>query len=314
MPVVHHLVELSLNLSRSSHHLSSLLSFHPSLTDTKHYGELFCLTSSKIQIHLKRTTTVVTFRHCVTALTIDNRKRVCISMVRTDELITVAIVTSHLLTYHTDERVASLVFVLEVLRLLRHIEVVTMVDETILVSRLDDVLRILQVVAIVVHVPVGSELSVGESTKFTSLLAHVGHLHVPHLELLSLRHEVESLCLDVAILRRDLRISGTVAALALVLVEWFAHRLPRARPEVFRLAVVQIDVAAWLIQRNVVELDSQEASLNRRAEERITSRVVGDDRSVAGITQVVTPRLRSVWFGNDVFLVFVVEKSVLHKN
>ncbi len=177
-------------------------------------------------------------------------------MVRADELITVAIVTCHLLTHYTDERVASLVFVLEVLRLLRHIEVVTMVDETVLVGGLHDVLRILQVVAIVVHVPVGSELSVGESAKLTSLLAHVGHLHVPNFELLTLRHEVESLCLDIAILGRDLRIGGTVAALALVFIERFAHRLPRARPEVFRLAVVQVDVATRLVQWHVVELDS----------------------------------------------------------
>ena len=53
--------------------------------------------------------------------------------------------------------------------------------------------------------------------------------------------------------------------------------------------------------------------MHRRAEERITAGVVGDDSAVAGITQVVTPRLGSVRFGDDVLFMFVIEESVLHR-
>ncbi len=68
---------------------------------------------------------------------------------------------------------ASLVFVLEIFRIFGHVEVAAVINETIFVRSLNNILRVLQVVAIVVHVPVRRKFNIRKGAQLTSFFARV---------------------------------------------------------------------------------------------------------------------------------------------
>src|ERR1035441_2138068 len=100
---------------------------------------------------------------------------------------------------------------------------------------------------------------------------------MPALEGLSQRNKVSGLGLYAGILRRNDRIGAAVAALRLVLIERLADRLPRRRPVILTVVVMQIDGTARLVHRDGVEAQPHETPHGRRLIETVSAGVIGDD-------------------------------------
>ena len=266
VPVFHNFVEFDFDLGWRSNHFCRFFAFNPCFPDTKHYGKFLCLARLQVNIYLQRTATVVAFGKGIATFSVSHNLRICIRAICSQEFGTVAVVTRNFLTHNANERVTCLVFILEIVGVFGHIQVAAVVNETVFVGSLNNVLRILQIVAVVVHIPVRGKFNVGERTQFAGFLACVGDFYVPHLEFLSHRHEIKRFGLYVAIFRRNFCVGRTVTAFALVFVKRFAYWLPRTRPEILAFAVVDVQIATGLVERHIVEFYTKKTTLHRRAE------------------------------------------------
>ena len=126
----------------------------------------------QIKVHLQGTAAIIAFGNRIATLAVNHTGRIGVSVIAADELVAVAVIARNRLTHHADERVACLVLVQKIVRFLWHEQIVAMVDETVIDKRgLDNILRVLQVVLVIVHVPVGGELHMSESTQIALLLS-----------------------------------------------------------------------------------------------------------------------------------------------
>ena len=99
-----------------------------------------------------------------------------------------------------------------------------------------------------------------------------------------------------------------------VLRQRFAHRLPGGRPVIAAVVVAQVKVTAGLVHRHTVETQTQETAVRARFVKAVATGVVGNHGAVLSGAEVIAPRLRRVWPGDNVFFGIVVEVSVLHVN
>ena len=101
-----------------------------------------------------------------------------------------------------------------------------------------------------------------------------------------------------------------MAAFVLIQGRIFADRLPGSGPEVLRLVVPKIEVAAGLVE--LVKNIAQNAPVGAGLRKTVASGVVGDNRAVFGRTEVVHPRCGCIGSLDDIFAVFLIKISVSH--
>ena len=168
----------------------------------------------------------------------------------------------------------------------------------------------LEVRRVVERVP-EAEFHRAEERQHRGLLAAVGDGGAPELECLAERDEVERLDLDPRAAPRDHRVAEPVAAA--VAVELAARGLPRRRPEVARVVVPDVQIAAAPVERHVVVAVSGEAPQARVVAEGVAARRVRDEREVVLGAQVVEPRERCVGPLDHVLAGRVVEVAEAHR-
>ena len=111
-----------------------------------------------------------------------------------------------------------------------------------------DELRILQIHLILFIVAVVGKLRIARHCQFPRNTGVVPYCQRPYLMGLAQRHIVERLRGNACILCPHFRVRCPMSALAVVLSQIFAHRLPRSRPVVFGHVVPEIDVSPRLVE------------------------------------------------------------------
>ncbi len=185
-------------------------------------------------------------------------------------------------------------------------------DRSVRAVACDDVLRPVEVVEVVDGVG-EAELDVAEATQVPPPLAAVAYAQDPELAgavvgLRCRRNEVENLALDAAERARDLRVGGAVPAL--VGVEVATGRLPGRAPEIARLLIAQVEVAAGLVGGNGVVAVAADAPVARVAVEGVAACGIGDDSAVAACAQVIDPGSGRIGARDHVFARVLVEVAV----
>ena len=186
------------------------------------------------------------------------------------------------------------------------------VHDPVLAAALPGMLAELEIEQVLERIPLVGPFHVGEHGKGSRGVARVRELENPGFEGTADGHEVGGFGLNVRVLGFDDRVGRAVAACGAVLVKRLADRLPGGGPVVAGDVITDVEIAAGLVEGDGIEAQARESSVRGGSEEAVSARVIGDDGPVLGGAEIVGPRPRRVGAVDDIFLVFVVEMTVLH--
>ena len=169
---------------------------------------------------------------------------------------------------------------------------------------------ILEVDLILLVVAVVGELSIACQGQAAVPVRVIGDGEGPDFISFALGHIVDGLGGDVCIAGFHPGVAHAVAALDLVVVQVFSHRLPGSGPEISALIIPQIDIPARLVK--LVEHIPENPAVGTRPLEAVAAGVVGDDGAVGRRPQIVDPGGGGVGAVDHIFAGFVIKISVSH--
>ena len=228
--------------------------------------------------------------------------RVGVASVGAYEGISVAAVSVYLSASQTEESAA-----VRIVDLVLHL-----VDIVTLEVGAGDEQSVLKIYLILLVVRVVDELAYAGNSELSGLIGSVCYLSSPYLVCSALGNIVSNLGLNALVLGSDNGVSGTVAALALELIERLAYGRPGSGPVVVGLEVAEIYVSAGGVGAYAVEAVADNTTVSAALYEAVAACVVGDDSAVLGVAEVVSPCGRCVRTGDDILLIEFVEMTVVH--
>ena len=279
-----------------------------SLITSQNESQLLCLARSKLQCSMKSTTAVLVVVENAITLTTLYSNRIAIIVIHTDEGFLITIVRSNLLSCHTEETFLAVASV----RTLVPVQIDLLQNLVAKEYCVRCTQRILQVYLILIVIIIIRKLCITKYRNLTRLVRCVRHLTSPNLIYLSERHIVICLCLNARILREHCSISSSMMNLALILIQVLANRLPGSRPEISSLIVSDVNVTSRCII--TVEMITQDTAIGTALNKAVTTRIVGNDRTILRRTKIVTPRSRCIRSGDHIFAVLLIKVTIIHEN
>ena len=171
---------------------------------------------------------------------------------------------------------------------------------------------ILKVYEILGGVPLACKLAVSECWQISGLVGLVLNVKSPILEGLSQGNEICSIGVNSGIIGTDDGVSRAVTTYTLVLIERLSNRLPWSWPIILGIVISQIEISSGLIHGNRIETQAHESALCSWTIESITSRIVCDDCTVFGGSEIVAPRSRCVRSVYNILVGIIIKMSKLH--
>lgn len=146
-----------------------------------------------------------------------------------------------------------------------------------------------------------------EQFQVLDLISLVGNCHLLHFRPLVERDEEKDTCTDTVLLACDAGIVHAVSALVKVKrsLAGFPPRIP------YRLPVLDVKIPATVVHGHVIVAITRDPPELSVLVETVTTRSVGDQREEVLIAEIVDPRPRRLWIGDDILAVSIIKMTVV---